>query len=156
MPPKSSCRASHYFNSQPREGGWKTGCHDKGVCAISTHSRAKAAGHFRPQQTFDCYIFQLTAARRRLVVGKRFAAQESMISTHSRAKAAGRFLSRRKRHQQFQLTAARRRLDPQQALISTFQAISTHSRAKAAGSSNASLSIWLMISTHSRAKAAGR
>ena len=77
---------------------------------ISTHSRAKAAGSFAPWR-FAWFIFQLTAARRRLAV-TRFP--------------VGKPAS-------FQLTAARRRLAITQFHSKLFNTISTHSRAKAAG-----------------------
>ena len=60
--------------------------------AISTHSRAKAAGakqHFLGIRS----RFQLTAARRRLVRLIVIAMGCCLISTHSRAKAAGRNLA---------------------------------------------------------------
>ena len=76
------------FNSQPREGGWKTGCHDKGVCAISTHSRAKAAGTLDDKGEFvEC----ISTHSRAKAAGSTSMPIESgiSISTHSRAKAAG-------------------------------------------------------------------
>ena len=58
------------FNTQPPEGGWswKNGCVP--MSRVSTHSRPKAAGHCA--LFFMCLfrMFQHTAARRRLVVGK--------------------------------------------------------------------------------------
>ena len=79
---------------------------------ISTHSRAKAAGpEFKAW--FGDWEFQLTAARRRLVVIARLHRTGIVISTHSRAKAAGSdFIDAYRKAAQ----------------------ISTHSRAKAAGS----------------------
>ncbi len=106
-----NCRVSH-FNSQPPEGGWPSHCSSSALSAIiSTHSRPKAAGglpcpvigagmpiistHSRPKaagrflRAFRFPIpFQLTAARRRLVIG----------------------INGRLRFRLFQLTAARRRL----------------------------------------------
>ena len=106
-------RAGRYsFNTQPPEGGW-LGCAGGAMppCAVSTHSRPKAAGGIacrcRPDFWFqhtaarrrlarfklvwDCPpTFQHTAARRRLVVTKELTKVEAMVSTHSRPKAAGR------------------------------------------------------------------
>ena len=39
---RTACRAN--FNSQPREGGWFVKCCHSDFKSISTHSRAKAAG----------------------------------------------------------------------------------------------------------------
>ena len=55
---------------------------------ISTHSRAKAAGCSLASAK-AAERFQLTAARRRLVVIARLHRLGIVISTHSRAKAAG-------------------------------------------------------------------
>ena len=77
------------FNSQPPEGGWFAG-YDK-------------VGYHRS--------FQLTAARRRLVVDVGLDEKQIVVSTHSRPKAAGQFHHARiKLFGAFQLTAARRRL----------------------------------------------
>ena len=58
------------FNSQPPEGGWDL-----------------------PKPDFTEYgLFQLTAARRRLVDGRLIAVVLIAISTHSRAKAAGSYV----------------------------------------------------------------
>ncbi len=100
-------------------------------------------------------MFQLTAARRRLVAGADNAAQsvggfnsqppeggwpanrhsrnQSAVSTHSRPKAAGQW-------QQQQQAA---------------QAVSTHSRPKAAGHDAGYRCAGTEVSTHSRPKAAG-
>ena len=79
---------AEYFNSQPREGGWLDNFINTPMRgAISTHSRAKAAGL--------SYALLGGAAD---------------ISTHSRAKAAGTARKNRKKTTRFQLTAARRRL----------------------------------------------
>ena len=80
--------------------------------AVSTHSRAKAAG-----DGWACIFgskgFQLTAARRRLGIGRGFFNRNKhKVSTHSRAKAAG-------------FTAPS---------VLPLHSVSTHSRAKAAGS----------------------
>ena len=100
--------------------------------------------------------FQHTAARRRLELRQRYAAQfggsfntqppeggwvaEPRISALSRA---------------FQHTAARRRLAPlPQACFLNFW-VSTHSRPKAAGVGGFPSGLFVLVSTHSRPKAAG-
>ena len=166
------------FNSQPREGGWAYTLVEPLLSAISTHSRAKAAGNIhilsaKPSAYFNsqpreggwCFFgdflfydsgFQLTAARRRLVDYRR-----------GRAKVAS-----------FQLTAARRRLDtgislidytkfnfnsqpreggwkvvvPLRAILNRFQLTAARRRLVVHG---LHLSAKHGISTHSRAKAAG-
>ena len=84
----TGARARRDFNSQPREGGWE-GCtqHPAIDKRISTHSRAKAAGYLFLVD--GDAVFQLTAARRRLVPKRLSPEAFSHISTHSRAKAAG-------------------------------------------------------------------
>ena len=99
------------FNSQPPEGGWSADC-DKVGCHKS---------------------FQLTAARRRLVLHHNRLHQTPNVSTHSRPKAAGRELAYR---------AGR-------------VVVSTHSRPKAAGVFIDWISFTFHVSTHSRPKAAG-
>ena len=78
-------------------------------------------------------MFQLTAARRRLV-----------------KPCPMLFL-----HFQFQLTAARRRLDVWRYVIRGRLKVSTHSRPKAAGLEEARKLAFETVSTHSRPKAAG-
>ena len=77
--------------------------------------------------------FQLTAARRRLVIGDLGVARLFAVSTHSRPKAAGREAARGEagRH------------------------VSTHSRPKAAGLTAILPLANNSVSTHSRPKAAG-
>ena len=68
------CRppASIDFNSQPREGGWLVIIMPMVFApGISTHSRAKAAGLLSVVIAI-LKAFQLTAARRRLVVASWF------------------------------------------------------------------------------------
>ena len=80
---------AHYFNSQPREGGWD----------------------IRGSGTVEQDAFQLTAARRRLAA----TGNARDWTTEFQLTAARRRLAPRpKRYQtdkKFQLTAARRRLD---------------------------------------------
>ena len=99
------------FNSQPPEGGWTV---------IVTETP-------RPD------LFQLTAARRRLVFRQDYM---TLLST-------------------FQLTAARRRLDDRHLVCAHACRVSTHSRPKAAGYTLAQYAAHECVSTHSRPKAAG-
>ena len=113
------------FNSQPPEGGWLR------PCALSVGMK----------------WFQLTAARRRLDLGKAALGLKEGVSTHSRPKAAGQntllqssatcgfnsqppeggwiaLMSYSCNYRAFQLTAARRRLESASsstASSSTFQ-----------------------------------
>ena len=122
------------FNSQPREGGWRIGA-SGAIKRAYFNSQPREGGwsNLRPRCVrFD--TFQLTAARRRLVIPK-----QACLTAPS-----------------FQLTAARRRLGsgipPREPKLT----ISTHSRAKAAGWEQAASYLRsYIISTHSRAKAAG-
>ena len=122
-----------YFNSQPREGGWKLR-HKAPPFLSDFNSQPREGGWVN----HDLFIhrqhgFQLTAARRRLDDDYMIWASLKLISTHSRAKAAGGYRA------------------AQRAPL----AISTHSRAKAAGTPYVNQAGYFFISTHSRAKAAG-
>ena len=79
-------------------------------------------------------LFQLTAARRRLVGLPMSLSIMFDVSTHSRPKAAGILLivviAILKA---FQLTAARRRLGTNSVAVKSPPIVSTHSRPKAAG-----------------------
>ena len=101
------------FNTQPPEGGWRfKKSQKKGSRRVSTHSRPKAAGSastgFSNRQTFCFntqppeggwtihntfnefrYLFQHTAARRRLDSKSNDGRKTCGVSTHSRPKAAG-------------------------------------------------------------------
>ena len=62
----SCCNRERCFNTQPPEGGWPLNVTKPTSWTVSTHSRPKAAAlpaHL-PQA---CFLFQHTAARRRLV-----------------------------------------------------------------------------------------
>ena len=98
------------FNSQPPEGGCaKLQEKISDLFIVSTHSRPKAAAgvirssywlyyvstHSRPKaaangglMSFGDNLFQLTAARRRLLVQDERRQQIYNVSTHSRPKAA--------------------------------------------------------------------
>ena len=102
-------------------------------------------------------LFQLTAARRRLVAQSGAQQPPIQVSTHSRPKAAGRlFPSETKLNKQFQLTAARRRLDIFFISISysnfLFQLTAARRRL---GRLLARGITAIGVSTHSRPKAAG-
>ena len=126
------------FNTQPPEGGWVIeSAKQRSNATVSTHSRPKAAGgfytsfemyatvstHSRPKAagtlpaplTQAYFLFQHTAARRRLGPQTHFFKHFLKVSTHSRPKAAGRTCTN----------------DSMMAFVST------HSRPKAAGASTA-------------------
>ena len=106
-------------------------CDDK--CKVSTHSRPKAAAKTRGGLTALANMFQLTAARRRLLICAVWGL----------------------RNLPFQLTAARRRLQILAVLKSNIQTVSTHSRPKAAALKESEIVNFLIdVSTHSRPKAA--
>ena len=144
-----------YFNSQPREGGWRTHHIERDYAVISTHSRAKAAGlqttkrhrrtkyfnsqpreggwGFQVATNYGLSIFQLTAARRRLVSGTNSAWLSCDFNSQPR-EGGWRFrYAAQKPWPIFQLTAARRRLAGWRFGGCVQNKISTHSRAKAAG-----------------------
>ena len=98
------------FNSQPPEGGW-LGCRCVGD-ALGRFQLTAARRRLVIIQFDFCgnAPFQLTAARRRLGDHRALAAWRIEVSTHSRPKAAGKFVSIAQIIKSFQLTAARRRL----------------------------------------------
>ena len=120
---------------------------------VSTHSRSKAAAS-SAGWTARRQRFQLTAARRRLLVLRGRRHGYSFVSTHSRSKAAAKSIlpqclffkfqltAARRRlhicdiittaHDLFQLTAARRRLRINGEIRQRCNHVSTHSRSKAA------------------------
>ena len=100
---------------------------------VSTHSRPKAAGSLYGDLCVADFMFQHTAARRRLAIQKAEQAQRQAVSTHSRPKAAGQYVT-----------------DGKGRLI-----VSTHSRPKAAGKGYSDGANKGYVSTHSRPKAAG-
>ena len=101
---------------------------------VSTHSRPKAAGRTSRPFLSALWLFQHTAARRRLAYDPQYEWGYELVSTHSRPKAAGRA----------------------QALAAKFEQVSTHSRPKAAGAVPSVLGLSAKaVSTHSRPKAAG-
>ncbi len=144
------------FNSQPPEGGW-----------------------FLPSfRTVFPRLFQLTAARRRLVAEKRTTSSCMAVSTHSRPKAAGIRIERdndkitvsthsrpkaagRRANQVARAVAVSTHSRPKAAglLVGISQggtAVSTHSRPKAAGRPIYPVTVTFIVSTHSRPKAAGK
>ena len=62
-----TAHAETCFNSQPPEGGWPASCAAISRSIVSTHSRPKAAGIKAGSRDIVHKLFQLTAARRRLV-----------------------------------------------------------------------------------------
>ena len=99
---------------------------------VSTHSRPKAAGLYGDLCVAD-YMFQHTAARRRLDLFDKSLSCAFEVSTHSRPKAAGTTVSR----------------------ANESLTVSTHSRPKAAGIFFNGKVYFANVSTHSRPKAAG-
>ena len=100
---------------------------------VSTHSRPKAAGtNFIAWAR--AFVFQLTAARRRLVNMEARQKGAEAVSTHSRPKAAGMM---------------------ERLSLSDNNSVSTHSRPKAAGGAAHKIRRKEIVSTHSRPKAAG-
>ena len=144
------------FNTQPPEGGWAAGGRDVMLGNVSTHSRPKAAG-IAGLMTNLGYLFQHTAARRRLVPHPLRRRLQPMVSTHSRPKAAGNrpppiFPATGR----FQHTAARRRLGKirLQARLSN---LSFNTQPPEGGwLPKRDLSLKIVVSTHSRPKAAGK
>ena len=84
-------------------------------------------------QSISCYLFQHTAARRRLEKSTIEWLGSQRVSTHSRPKAAGQSTS----------------------ITQPFYKVSTHSRPKAAGHTLKNSYLITRVSTHSRPKAAG-
>ena len=79
------------FNTQPPEGGCNIADHfTLALDRVSTHSRPKAAAieHYRDDDLE--YMFQHTAARRRLRPRAAPIQEHFAVSTHSRPKAAAR------------------------------------------------------------------
>ena len=121
------------FNSQPPEGGWQS-LKIIMPMIIGFNSQPPEGGWIA--KSVFCWqssLFQLTAARRRLVVYK-------CRITDTTA---------------FQLTAARRRLEFVDKSRPLPDVVSTHSRPKAAGLRHHVLCKIGNVSTHSRPKAAG-
>ena len=80
-----------YFNSQPREGGWLRVTIR--LATINDFNSQPREGGWSPfaHTSIQVRVFQLTAARRRLVADKIGGFNVESISTHSRAKAAGAY-----------------------------------------------------------------
>ena len=143
------------FNTQPPEGGWSNIFKIILVkILVSTHSRPKAAGAIEQFDTPD-YMFQHTAARRRLeAVVSQIKPEAEFQHTAARRRLAGE-LAKMTLKWRFQHTAARRRLDGRLLYESLYLRVSTHSRPKAAGSLTEDEREARIVSTHSRPKAAG-
>ena len=86
----------------------------KSIFTVSTHSRPKAAGSYHITALLFYFLFQHTAARRRLVKFDIYKCRFNNVSTHSRPKAAGsKPQASAPKSKAFQHTAARRRLGQQ-------------------------------------------
>ena len=68
------------FNSQPPEGGWVLSDQSVVKDVVSTHSRPKAAGSCKATHADMAGLFQLTAARRRLVPPLKPLARKACIA----------------------------------------------------------------------------
>ena len=123
------------FNTQPPEGGWKR----KLPCS------------------YTLYMFQHTAARRRLEIAETIKGLRKLVSTHSRPKAAGGIVycpyNNNKRVSTH--SGPKAAGECQTIYLTRVNDVSTHSRPKAAGTINIMLIVCLPVSTHSRPKAAG-
>ena len=75
------------FNTQPRGGGCTYLGRRSTIFRVSTHSRAEAAASIKPIK-FAPFMFQHTAARRRLRYSRSELIAMWQVSTHSRAEAA--------------------------------------------------------------------
>ena len=122
------------FNSQPPEGGW-----------------------FLPSfRTVFPRLFQLTAARRRLVAEKRTTSSCMAVSTHSRPKAAGIRIERDNDKITVSTHSRPKAAGRRANQVARAVAVSTHSRPKAAGRPIYPVTVTFIVSTHSRPKAAGK
>ena len=99
------------FNSQPPEGGWMQFTPVRSTTGRFNSQPPEGGWENMVQGDVFPSVFQLTAARRRLVA-----------IAHTKSKQDG-----------FQLTAARRRLGGLEQALLFPQPVSTHSRPKAAG-----------------------
>ena len=121
------------FNTQPPEGGWVISSFRPSL--IDCFNTQPPEGGWRIGRPFlaALWLFQHTAARRRLGDGVVAFGKARQVSTHSRPKAAGQaFL-----------------------LLPPVLRVSTHSRPKAAGIPADRVMGVYEVSTHSRPKAAG-
>ena len=165
------------FNTQPPEGGWFTVADLVTRFVVSTHSRPKAAGptvaeretakmgfNTQPPEggwSFDWifkpanFLFQHTAARRRLdFEGNKYTGKGN-VSTHSRPKAAGTTKMFCKQWDRFQHTAARRRLAETLKPKTRKRSFNTQPPEGGWLGRFHCLSLLILVSTHSRPKAAG-
>ena len=127
------CKPSHCFvstHSRPKAAGKRKRLELR-FRHVSTHSRPKAA-ETRSSVSLCFFMFQHTAARRRLGDHSSHLSRRGRVSTHSRPKAADKGVP-------FDVVS----LD-----------VSTHSRPKAAGQNRGVAMAYPVVSTHSRPKAA--
>ena len=101
-------------------------------------------------------MFQLTAARRRLVfIHRQYGHRQNKFQLTAARRRLGGWLYDPDSGNWFQLTAARRRLVFDRFNAFCFLLVSTHSRPKAAGDKKFVHKWDMVVSTHSRPKAAG-
>ena len=147
---------SHFrFNSQPPEGGWlKKGRH--WAAERSFNSQPPEGGWLLAAALcWNSSKFQLTAARRRLVIGELAAVAVVVFQLTAARRRLDWCQPVLWCWWMFQLTAARRRLGLISRAGRGIGEVSTHSRPKAAGRTLYYLGKASDVSTHSRAKAAG-
>ena len=101
------------------------------IRAVSTHSRPKAAA-WRREQALIPMLFQLTAARRRLLPSIRVPTQRRCFNSQPPEGGCVISAALMRISHQFQLTAARRRLHSVIVEDDPARPVSTHSRSKAA------------------------
>ena len=99
------------FNTQPPEGGWAAPYRRYRCRVVSTHSRPKAAGSFESALSVLVWLFQHTAARRRLVPWRRLHQPHRGFNTQPPEGGWQVFINFMMFSFTFQHTAARRRLD---------------------------------------------
>ena len=121
------------FNTQPPEGGWRSGWPCAYLVREFQHTAARRRLENNQKADQGLHMFQHTAARRRLDINQHCQYPQRYVSTHSRPKAAGHLYRQFPSHRLFQHTAARRRLVAGLFMMSPKLRVSTHSRPKAAG-----------------------
>ena len=125
-------------------------------CAVSTHSRLKAAG--QGITLFTLSVMVSTHSRLKAAgIWTLSVSNANNVSTHSRLKAAGdSFIHINQLNQRFNTQPPKGGWFDRMKLAFTLDSVSTHSRLKAAGPLLLVLTGSNSVSTHSRLKAAGQ
>ena len=152
----ASAERMERFNTQPPEGGCVIGtAANAALPTVSTHSRPKAAAPGGVCLQIGLYVFQHTAARRRLLAARALHSMETATFQHTAARRRLPTASALEASSlMFQHTAARRRLHPGGDPVKMEADVSTHSRPKAAAGRGVGTAPGRLVSTHSRPKAA--